>query len=112
MAGAHKGIALLNQHFVPVVHHTAAILVDVRAEEVVRTSYNGSIGTVQPLTTASYGSKEVVMSILLMDISALVSRPRHLLRYGALFQGKAVIGQFSRIDSTETAPKQILLSAM
>ena len=112
MAGAHKGIAFLNQHFVLVVHHATAFLVDVGAEKIVRTPYNGSVGTVQPLTATSYGSKEIVMSVFLMDISTLVSGSRHLLRCGAFLQRQAVIGQFNRIDSTEAAPEKIFLSSL
>lgn len=35
MTGTHKGIAFLNQHFVLVIHHATAILVDIGAEKII-----------------------------------------------------------------------------
>ena len=52
----------MNQHFMMVVQHLPAILIHIRSEKILGTSYNRGISALQPFTASAYRSKEIIIT--------------------------------------------------
>ena len=109
VTGPYKGFIFMDQKFVVIVQHRFTLLVQIRTEQRTGSSDHRCIRTLHTFTAATNGGKQIVISVMFMNVSTFVCSACNLPRLFSLLQSQPVTSKLDGINSAKATPKKLFL---